>query len=74
MSSIILPMEICRVPSDLRGRQDEARRVKLSMLVTAKSTSARNWGSCATHSALCRGNRKEAESQGREGPGESGLR
>ena len=50
MSSIILPMEICRVPSDSWAGRMEARRVKLSMLVTAKSTSARNWGSSVRHS------------------------
>ena len=33
MSSIILPMEICRVPSDSWAGRMEARRVKLSMLV-----------------------------------------
>lgn len=45
MSSIIFPMEICRVPRDSWAGRMYARRVKLSMLVTANSTSAISWGS-----------------------------
>lgn len=45
MSSIILPIEICRVPRDSWAGRMYARRVKLSMLVTANSTSAISWGS-----------------------------
>lgn len=40
MSSIIFPMEICSVPKDSWAGRMYARRVKLSMLVTANSTSA----------------------------------
>lgn len=57
MSSIILPMEICRVPSDSWAGRMEARRVKLSMLVTAKGhLSQERWGSSVRHSLpLCAG-------------------
>lgn len=40
MSSIIFPMEIWSVPKDSWAGRMYARRVKLSMLVTANSTSA----------------------------------
>lgn len=45
MSSIIFPMEICRVPRDSWAGRMYASRVKLSILVTANSTSAISWGS-----------------------------
>lgn len=45
MSSIIFPMEICRVPRDSWAGRMYASRVKLSMLVTANSTSEMSWGS-----------------------------
>lgn len=45
MSSIIFPMEICRVPRDSWAGSMYASRVKLNMLVTANSTSAISWGS-----------------------------
>lgn len=45
MSSIIFPMEICRVPRDSWAGRMYASRVKLNMLVTANSTSAISWGS-----------------------------
>lgn len=45
MSSIIFPMEICRVPRDSWAGRMYASRVKLSMLVTANSTSEISCGS-----------------------------
>lgn len=45
ISSIIFPMEICRVPRDSWAGRMYASRVKLSMLVTANSTSEMSCGS-----------------------------
>lgn len=45
ISSIIFPMEICRVPRDSCAGRMYASRVKLSMLVTANSTSEISCGS-----------------------------
>lgn len=45
ISSIIFPMEICRVPRDSWAGRMYASRVKLSMLVTANSTSEISCGS-----------------------------
>ena len=56
MSSIIFPMEICRVPRDSWAGRMYASRVKLNMLVTANSTSAISWGS-----SWCQSSRTEGQ-------------